>query len=92
MPIITANSSVDCEEDGYFSDLFFTSEELDGIPGLGGPPPTIPTGLKEDDPYLKAKNDIKRGLLPGDSGLGGHYYVVLNGHTCGVHRGWYAWF
>lgn len=80
------------EDDEYFSEPFFTSEELDGVHGLGGPPPVIPTGFKEDDPYLKAKNDIKRGLLPGDSGLGGQYYVVLNGSTCGVHRGWYMCF
>ncbi|KAK0436353.1 hypothetical protein EV421DRAFT_1907970 [Armillaria borealis] len=79
-----------CEDAEYFSELFFTSEELDGVHGLGGSPPVILTGFKEDDLYLKAKNDIKRGLLPGDSGMGGQYYVVLNGSTCGVHRKWYA--
>ncbi|PBK82025.1 hypothetical protein ARMGADRAFT_1090696 [Armillaria gallica] len=78
------------EDNKYFIKPFFISEELDSIHGLGGPPPVIPTGFKEDNPYLKAKNDIKRGLLPGDSGLSGKYYVVLNGSTCGVHWGWYA--
>ncbi|PBK82632.1 hypothetical protein ARMGADRAFT_1038425 [Armillaria gallica] len=77
------------EDDKYFFEPFFMSEELNGVHGLGGSPPVIPTGFKEEDSYLKVKNDIKRGLLPGDSGLGGQYYVVLNGSTCGVHQGWH---
>ncbi|PBK94305.1 hypothetical protein ARMGADRAFT_1029445 [Armillaria gallica] len=47
------------EDDEYFSEPFFMSEELNSVHGLGGPPPVIPTGFKEDDPYLKMKNDIK---------------------------------
>ncbi|KAK0184700.1 hypothetical protein F5146DRAFT_1006415 [Armillaria mellea] len=74
--------------DEYFSEPFFMAEELNGVNGLGFyAPPVIPTSFKEDDPYIKATNDMKRNLLPGDSSTHGQYYVVLNGRTCGVHWG-----
>ncbi|KAK0185100.1 hypothetical protein F5146DRAFT_1005723 [Armillaria mellea] len=77
--------------DEYFSEPFFMAEELNGVDGLGFyAPPVIPTSFKEDDPYIKATNDMKRNLLPGDSSTHGQYYVVLNGRTCGVHWGWDA--
>ncbi|KAK0188509.1 hypothetical protein F5146DRAFT_1002590 [Armillaria mellea] len=79
------------DDDEYFSEPFFMAEELDGIDGLGFYAlPVIPTSFKEDDPYIKATNDMKRNLLPGDSSTHGRYYVVLNGRTCGVHQGWDA--
>ncbi|PBK91253.1 hypothetical protein ARMGADRAFT_1031924 [Armillaria gallica] len=75
----------------YFSEPFFTEEELDSVAGLEMHAlPIIPTGFKEDNPYIMATNDMKRNLLPGDMGTHGHYYMVLNGRTCSVHHGWDA--
>ncbi|PBK86310.1 hypothetical protein ARMGADRAFT_1035755 [Armillaria gallica] len=71
------------EDDEYFSEPFFTSEEFDGVHGLGGPPPVIPTGFKEDDPYLKVKNDIKRGPIQTKQGHDMQY--LHNVHVVPLH-------
>ncbi|KAK0444513.1 uncharacterized protein EV420DRAFT_1484633 [Desarmillaria tabescens] len=73
----------------YFSEPFFMLEELNSVDGLETYAPLIiPAGFKENDPYIKATNNMKKNISPGDLGTHSSYHMVLNGKTCSVHQGW----